>query len=50
MRRCVLKAFAEAKGDREKVAEIIGRHPTNLPKLLGRLGLEHLKGRGKSPL
>jgi DNA-binding NtrC family response regulator len=48
MRQCVIKAFATAGGNRQKVAGIVGCHPKSLPKLLDKLGLEHLKTRHKS--
>ena len=48
MRQCVIKAFAAAGGNRQKVAEIVGCHPKTLPKLLDKLGLEHLKFRHRS--
>jgi two-component system response regulator AtoC len=43
VRRYVLQAYEDAKGNRTKLAQIIGRHPKHLPRLLDKLGLSHLK-------
>ncbi|PYS01704.1 MAG: hypothetical protein DMG16_11475, partial [Acidobacteria bacterium] len=49
MRRCLLEAFEETQGDREKMGRIIGRHPHNIPRLLEKFGLGHLKNIGLPP-
>src|SRR5438093_3729228 len=43
MRRCLLEAFEEAHGNRDRMAEIIGRHPHNIPRLMEKFGLAHLR-------
>jgi len=43
MRRCLLEAYEEAQGNREKMGRIIGRHPNTIPRLLEKFGLGHLK-------
>jgi len=47
MRRCLLEAYEEAQGNREKMGRIIGRHPNNIPRLLEKFGLGHLKNEAK---
>src|SRR5207249_162829 len=47
MRRCLLEAFEEAQGNRKKMGRIIGRHPHNIPRLLEKFGLGHLKNEAK---
>ena len=47
MRRCLREAFEEAHGNRDKMAQIIGRHPHNIPRLLEKFGLAHLRNEAK---
>src|SRR5439155_18500157 len=46
-RRCLLEAYEEAQGNREKMGRIMGRHPNNIPRLLEKFGLGHLKNEAK---